>query len=309
MFYRPPREFAPLRLTGGFALAACSAVLLAWAYVRVLPELNTIHFLFTAPFAFGVALGLACMLMVHLGRVRRSALAILLSCAVGLIALYATWVLWIQQITQRWGAPVPLTGVIVHPIGAAQVVNLINREGTRQYKGEPVAGGLLFVLWTLEGLIIVIAPAVMGNLAVKSQKPVCPTCGVDCPRDAKSIRFSGHDPDQFRNQVLARNFDSLLAHGPLLHDDAPQIDLSIHACPKCGEFHVLTVTTSAWVLDGNKRPTVQTTTLVDRMLIPRHEAERLRAMREQLQAMRQAETEREEAAAEPSESEKESEPT
>lgn len=286
IFYQPPRACDPLRLSGAVLIALLVTIVGAVVYVRLHFWLDSILLKLGLIGALGVGTGIAAWLAINLGRVRNQTLGVLVSCALGLVALYVAWIAWLHLHVRRSGFDLSVWSLVGHPRQAFALVRWFNQFGTWKYQGQPIAGVSLYMLWTIEALAIVVTATLLGAQGVVSKRPFCKTCNRPADKVSRMPRFAASgDDSSVVERVLNHDFESLLDDpGPLRDEDDPQIDFVLHSCPKCGDFHTLSVTRSEWVLADAARGTlrVKTDTLVDRMLIGREQADRVRTLRELL---------------------------
>ena len=94
------------------------------------------------------------------------------------------------------------------------------------------------------------------------------------------------DKETVAAQVEGRAFDALIARGPLLDDVDPHIGLELFRCPSCGETNVLSVRRYAMVFNEQRQWVTVSTTLVDRLLITKEQAEEVEELKAKVEAMR-----------------------
>jgi hypothetical protein len=284
VYYAPPRPFELARLVPMLLGALGAAVIGAMVYVAVLMRLNSLQWRVAAVLAFGAALGGACAAAVRVGRVYSPLVALLASCAVGLVALYASWLFWTLDVINRLGYQVTVVDLLLRPIALFEFPRVISEYGTWSYRGRVYRGPVLWVIWVVEALMIVLGATLIGTHAAKAQVPICRNCRARCRAVPGMPRLAAERMDDVRSSVEVKDFPSLLAHGPLRHEDDPQIDFELYSCPSpsCGQTHVLTVKHVAWQVNNEGAATVRTRVLVDRMLVTGEHVEQLKALRAQL---------------------------
>jgi hypothetical protein len=288
LYYVPPQPFSAGRLILATLGATVAGIVLALLYVWALDQTLNLYVRLGLCVGVGMALGVASHLSMKWGRVYSTAIATLVACGVGLVALYVAWAFWLHRFLEVLYSHVSTWRLVTHPVSMFHLMRAIDREGTWSYHGNTIQGVALLVVWIGEALIIVLPGALFAANTVKSQLPLCDRCRVWCKRISGTPRIAADRSDEIASLVEARDFDALLEHGPLRDEDDPQIDFHVYGCPKCQQSNVLTVKRTEWGVDKDGRAKVISRVLVDRMLLTGEQVEQLKALRPRLQAMKEA---------------------
>jgi hypothetical protein len=301
VYYVPPRPFSAGRLLLATLGATATAIVLALLYVWSLDQTMNLYVRLGLCVGFGMALGLASHLSMKWGRVYNTAIATLVACGVGLIAMYIAWAFWLHRYLMVLYGHVSTQRLLTDPVAMFHLMRAINHDGTWAYHGDAIQGFGLLLVWIVEAVIIVLPGALFAANTVKSQSPLCDNCRVWCKRISGTPRIAADRSDEIAPLVESRDFDALLEHGPLRDEDDPQIDFHVYGCPRCKQTNVLTVKRTEWGRDKDGRIKVFSRVLVDRMLLTAEQVEQLKALRPKLQEMKQPPTDAEQPAAAPNE--------
>ena len=143
-----------------------------------------INFFITAGFGFGAGIMISYF-SIKLGKVRNPKVAAILGLLGGLIALYFSWVIWVDLVfnigesygTDRIGITTSnvkfkeLLELAFQPGFLFDTILEINKVGTWGIRTATVSGTLLFVFWFIEALIILVIATILPYFS--SKKPFC----------------------------------------------------------------------------------------------------------------------------------------
>src|SRR5512140_1469957 len=139
--YRPSGKFglSSLLWTPLFGIPAAVAVAAAYAYATLyIPLFGVGSVLLTA--GFGLLVGVIAAAGIGRGKARHPGLATLLGLGVGLVALYASWAVWIFAFFRRSGAEVALADLLLQPGPLWRIIGAVNAQGAWSIKGSTPTG-------------------------------------------------------------------------------------------------------------------------------------------------------------------------
>ena len=232
--------------------------------------------------AFGGAMGFAVYAVLKWGRVRNMLIAGIIAVTAGVLAWYASWVMWEYALFAQSASAPPVSEMAADPHAIWRVAVAINREGTFTLNDRPVNGVELWLGWACEGLILIgftagIPLALMRDLAF------CENCRIWTRRQKGIYRVNHGDEDVLREHMENKNFDHLAKLG--LSDAATPVHLRVdlHACPRCDQTNLLSVNRiTIGYSQGNRRESVKK--VVDRLWIDPQQAADVRAVPQQILA-------------------------
>lgn len=168
-YYQASGRFSPLAIVYFVLLAfiAFPIIGLIYAYAIWYIPFIYINILLTAGFGLAIG-GLTGFVVISLGKVRNTMLALLLGILGGVLALYFHWAAWVDLVInagESYGSD--RIGITLSNVKLVQVMSLaanpgilfeligeINAVGTWGLRGGTVSGLLLSVVWLIEALIV-----------------------------------------------------------------------------------------------------------------------------------------------------------
>ena len=278
VYYTPPRRIYLWRTIIAFAGAAGAAMLGAFFYARIQPELNNFYLRVGAVVAAAIAVGALGYAPVHFGKVRLPVVAAFLGAALAMLTLYVMWVTWVHDALNNWGLRVGYWPLVTHPVSLFRLIRFINSSGTWSYKGEAARGLGLFVFWLGEAGAILACGVFFPLKAIGTDDPTCRECGSACKLVRPIPHFAFDRQDEMIATVQNRQFQDVALHGPPQNDDEPHLSLRLLSCPRCAQTNILTLNRVSWTVDINHRPTVKITPLVNQLLVTPDESEELKKL-------------------------------
>jgi hypothetical protein len=265
-------------------------VALAIVYALTSPRMETFVPRLILLAALAGAARVLCLAVLRFGRVSSQAIAAVVSCAIGLVALYVAWVVWLwwffRHVVQLRISPLNL---VLHPLVMFRVMRHVNQTGTWMYQGEPLNGLTLTIIWLVEAATVLAAAVLIGLRATDRRAPTCPDCRVPCKYVRGMPRLAADRADEVPAIAEAQVFSQLLSFGPLVRDDDPEVNFHLYTCPRCGLTNVLSAYHTAWTMHSAvQRPVVKSRTLVDRMLIGPQHVEQLKDVKRQIDEQKSA---------------------
>ncbi|RZJ51666.1 MAG: hypothetical protein EOO44_14195 [Flavobacterium sp.] len=183
-YYTPSGKFSPSFVLYFLAVSAIVFPILGLIYAYCIWYIPFVYINFFITLGFGFLVGLAIALFViKKGKVRNPVLGLLIGVIGGILALYFHWAIWIDLVInagETYGSN--RIGITVSNIQFLQVFSLIfqpalvfdsicqvSEYGTWGIRGATVTGTFLWVIWSIEFIIVI---GVSGFLSyLEAQKP------------------------------------------------------------------------------------------------------------------------------------------
>lgn len=263
MFYKPSGRAPGDGIAMGLVVGIAAAIPLAFVYsyaILYIPIIGVVTFILTG--GFGLLLGVAAGSPMHARKVRSPLVASLVGFGVGLVALYAMWVVWLYGLLQRSdaGSEVTLLGLATWPPAVWQLMELVNQTGAWSLKGSTPTGGFLWFIWGCEALILVGMPTWLAASTVSD--PFCEKCEAWCEDKQSFFLTEAVEKKQLLEWLGSGRLDQLAAL------PAPSTPVSLTTTAwrcGCGE----TATLSVIEAKPNAKGALETTDLIKHVLLPR----------------------------------------
>jgi len=185
-YYQPSGRFSASSFLYFILVALIALPILALIYTYLIWYIPIIYFNFFITLGFGYAIALVInYFVIGKGKVRSTKLGLLFGFLGALVALYFSWVIWLDLVInagESYGGS--RIGITASNIQLIQVLNIalepkfvfeaiaeINKVGTWGIRGTTVSGVFLWVIWAIEFLIV----TVIATLATYGQSKV-PFC-------------------------------------------------------------------------------------------------------------------------------------
>ncbi|MGC4041754.1 MAG: hypothetical protein QM710_13455 [Flavobacterium sp.] len=187
-YYKPSGKYSIMSLVYFVLSSLIILPLLGLLYAYAIWYIPFFYVNFLITIGFGFAVGIVMMyFVVILGKVRNRQMATILGALGGLVAMYFHWSVWADLVInagESYGNS--RIGVTVSNANFLQVFNLaknpgllfeligeINKKGTWGFKGFPVSGIFLAIIWLLEAVVVIFFGMIPPRNA--SQVPFCET--------------------------------------------------------------------------------------------------------------------------------------
>jgi hypothetical protein len=250
--YTPSGRFGAAGIPLGLFFGAAAGAALGMAHGYITQYNRYIYLNFIATFAVGLLIGAAVMAGVRMGKVRAPKLAAALGAAGGLVGLYCAWVAWIHVLLVRSGVP----GWAVDPASLWRAIVIVNANGAWSLGDLTPTGASLWILWSLEAVIIVgIAAAVpwvwVGN------NPFCEPCDAWAVKEIREHKLGpAMDLANLKQALMELNLKPLSELGPAT--PALYTEIELYVCPKCRQVGFLTVRNVTVTGKKNKQNVIKT---------------------------------------------------
>jgi hypothetical protein len=283
--YRPSGKFSPSFVI--FALlGAAVAVASAWLYqfLMELIPLIYLNFLITAGFAFLLSMGTGAM--VHGGRCRNAFVAVAAALVIGALTAGATHYFSYQSalddIVDMEGLDEVGAEALAEQVSFGQFIEARVDMGWsfgkvgRSGDGAPISGFFVWLLWGIEGLVLVGAAGFGAFGAARS--PFCESCNEWSEDDAAFI-FPAPSEETLAQIRSARSVEGLL-DVEIEATGMPTQGLLFKPskCPSCPDNHHLSVCERVVTVDSDGKEDIKDTDLLTNVILTAEQAERVRAI-------------------------------
>jgi len=201
-YYKPSGKYSPLSLI--YLLLICTTIVpvLSWLYAYAIWYCPLIYINFFITLGFGALIGVGVhFIVIGLGKVRSSGIAILFGLLAGFWGFYLHWAIWIDlALNAEDGEGIvashvdydQLLGLIRDPSELFRIATLINEQGLWSIFKMTFSGFALWVVWLAESVIILALPPITALL--KAKKPFSEKHG-KWAREIKLNPFSYPTPE------------------------------------------------------------------------------------------------------------------
>lgn len=215
-------------LIAGFVLAV------AYAYADVyIPVAGYVSFILTVAFAAGV--GWAVSFAGVKAKCRNVVVMRILGFAIGLIAVYFSWVAFMYVLATRdLGDDFnsSLGAILLRPDAVWHFAAAVGETGWYQLRGGSVNGTFLWVTWAVEALIVVGIVTFMATMGITG-RVFCERCGAWCRRGKHFMRLLiPHDKELFA-RVAEGNVEALAQMPVAPADVSPYLRVDVDRCDTC----------------------------------------------------------------------------
>ncbi len=280
MPFRPGQKYQPSGRFGlstvllvpllGVPTAAVAAAIYAYAILYI--PFVYINALITV--GFGFVVGFAVAKGVALGKARSGALAALLGLLVGAAALCLSWVFWIYALLRRSDVDVALLDLALDPAALWQAITFVNAEGAWSLKSFTPTGTVLWILWTIEALLIVGFPTFLA--IGQALSPFCEQCQGWCTKEKGVFRGAEIPREELERHLRAQEVSYVAARGAAEPGATTHLRYDVDRCA-CNATITLTVTQVTVKLENGK-PKESTTELVSNLVLSRDAAAALQRL-------------------------------
>lgn len=256
----------------GFGAAVVLAFLYGWGIIHI-PE---VKLAVAATIAFGCLVGAAAGYGLVWGKVRNGALAAGFGGGVSILALYLSWAVWVAKtLGSQQVANVNWLDLAAQPSALWSVICKINQYGTWSLSsGTTTNGGILWIIWILEAVIVIVAGVMVGQAVVDSH-PFCEACEAWCRRGAKILLAAPPSVPQLTLELQANNFNTLEKLGPA-NVGTNHLIVEMDSCERCRQFHIMNLTYATLQRTKKGKVSVHHQTILRQLLLGAGHAEVIR---------------------------------
>jgi hypothetical protein len=290
LYYSPSGE-TPMP---GFVLATMAGIVMAalaaslYAYVTIWLDLTIVTLISVV--VLGVCIGWLGSWVMRKGRVRNRNVATAGVVVIALVALHANWVIWTGTYLHMHDVPVTWSSLLFDPAHLWKRMVEINAVGAWTLDDETVRGGLLWVAWSIEAILIV---GLSINYARRlfTDMPYCEECGSWCTPERGFLETTNCKAATMRERMEAKDFAFLDELGPRRTSDNFFYRFDMYTCPGCGATNTLTIDDVAIETDYRDRESRTSERVVHNLLLDGGDVVKLRAIAEKFVIARAASAE------------------
>ncbi|MHC4527444.1 MAG: hypothetical protein ACYS29_06170 [Planctomycetota bacterium] len=154
-YYRHSGEIGVLGPAYILVLGTVGTLILSAVYAYATFYIPFVYLNGLLTFICGGLVGLLIGKLAKLGKVRNPAFVLVVGFLFGLIAEYAAWTAWIFAFSRQ-------QALVVSPSGLLAVVRLVAKEGPWSMFGWTPKGTTLYIIWAVEGAVIIGASTLVG---------------------------------------------------------------------------------------------------------------------------------------------------
>ena len=247
----------------GFGAAVVMAYLYGWGIIHI-PE---VKLAVAATIAFGCLVGAAAGYGLVWGKVRNGALAAGFSGGASILALYLSWAVWVAKtLGSQQVAEINWLDLAAQPSALWSLICKINQYGTWSLSsGTSTNGGILWIIWFLEAVIVIVGGVLVGRGVVESH-PFCEACEAWCRSRAKILLAAPPSTPQLKMELQANNFSTLEKLGPA-NMGANHLIIEMDSCERCRQFQTMNLTQATLERTKKGKVSVHHQTLLRHLLL------------------------------------------
>ena len=251
----------------GFVLSFIYAYLLAYIPFIYLNVLCTLGYMF--------ALGFVVGWLLKSGKMRNPVVGAFIALIVSLASYYVCWAVWLSAMLGRGDVDVSAFSLALQPGMVLRLILSINEHGAWTIGKSPVTGVILWVVWFVEGSIVLVGPPVI-TWGVLTSEPFCEHCGEWCDEDKSLVSLAQSEQASLRRTFEAKEFERLKSVGAKEGGAQDWYRLDLHHCKNCDRTNTLTVKSEKITFDSKGNSKIKSTDLIKKLLLSPGETENLR---------------------------------
>lgn len=284
VYYRHSGYFTAPGILVSLFVGALATLVVAFVYAYVILYCPFIYINFFATLIYGGAVGFVAATLLKKQKVRSTQAAVAVGVLLGLVAVWAEWVVWMYGFLGRAEVERNLLGLFFVPSALWALILQVNEVGAWTLHGsDAVTGWPLWMIWGLEAAVIA-GTAIFAAVAVMDGEPYCESCGTWCEEEKNIAELKTCDPGELKRRVESKDLGFLESLGARAAGASEWLHVKLFNCKQCGMTNTLTVDSVSVTLDKKNRETKNTVTLLDKLLVTPAERERIREMGRKLQA-------------------------
>ncbi|HEX3131492.1 MAG TPA: hypothetical protein VH394_29415 [Thermoanaerobaculia bacterium] len=273
LYYQHSGNYSASGALGSLLGGAAAAVVLAFVYAYVILYCPFIYINFFASVFFGGAVGFVGTNLLKRQKVRNSQVAAMIGVVLGVIAVWAHWVVWMYAFLGR--ADVEERNLLVLALNPSFLWSLIlevNNQGAWDIKGSTPTGGVLWAVWGLEALLIGGASFLVAKSMMDSD-PYCESCGSWCTEEGNIAELQPCDPAELKRHMESKDLGFLERLGGRAADASNWMQVGLHKCKQCGMTNTLKVDEVTVKVDKKNKESKSTKTVLENLLVSSTECE------------------------------------
>ncbi|HSS47747.1 MAG TPA: TIR domain-containing protein [Thermoanaerobaculia bacterium] len=265
------------RLSGRFTFAGLILSLLVIGLMIFVLALGYSYGLLSLPFAqanfvltllYGLLSGLAAGFALKWCRVRNSRVACWVGLASGLGAVHLSWAVWLYGHLGPL-TPTGLPGLLELAASPARLWHLlrgINETGSWNIWGYKPTGVVLWLLWSLEAVLITGLSTLVSFFTVELGDAFCEACGTQCKLEG-GAKLRNCDRAELKRRLEMKDFAFLAALGARRSGSQQWLALNLWRCKKCGTTNALDAYVATMTTDAKGRPTTNFAPVLTGLLV------------------------------------------
>lgn len=264
-FYRHSGKVALPGLVLGAAASFIGAPLLGVLYALATYYMPSVYVNAVLTVLFGLGIGFGVGYAMRFGHARNSIVMMAAAFAAALVAHYVGWMTWVAIVFRDLPDVSPFA--VLNPLFLAEAVVEIADTGAWTIRGKPVNGGTLWVIWSIE-LLIVLGGALFGAFVAASSAPYCERCKRWCRSYPRALRLAiGPSTDRLASRVEQHDLGALAEHRNAEPHAVEWVEVEMEACEGCGGTNTLSLTRVKVGRDAKGNEKRNEEQLVQRLLV------------------------------------------
>jgi hypothetical protein len=263
-FYRHSGKFNPLWPVLAVLAALLVSIPLGLLYAYLIKWIPFIYLNFFITLGYGFVFGMMTMLLLKIGKVRNSTVALLCGTMAGMLAWYFSWNGHVHTLVEN--APWLLTP---HQVWIA--VKILYANGSWAiglFSHDPLTGIPLAIVWLLEGAVIVGLSAFITYGSV-GNTPFCEqhNCWLDEDKVMDKLDTFTH-PNHIE-AFKAGDIAPLEEARPRIPASGRFARLTLKHSPHCDDFCTLSIANIEVTMDKDDKPQEKSEVLMTNLLVPK----------------------------------------
>ena len=234
------------------------AVLLAGVYgaLEAINPFIYISFLGTLGVGFGV--GITVNFLSYMTAVRNSVFTLLNGLALGVLAIYVSWVFSIWAYSE-------FELMMWSPVELMAAIEFGSENGLWSIFGYTPTGWVIYLVWLIEAGIIVLlaASSTSGNL-----DPYCEDCGCWAEGHQGVWILPASAAETLSDQLVTEQYNVLFDYQDELAESDDHLVVDLHCCLQCDGSNFLAVRHLTTTYDDDGDPDVNDETIVEPLRVP-----------------------------------------
>ena len=260
LYYVESGQVNPVGALTFLGLGALAALGLGAAYAYLSFYIPLVYVNLIIAGGFGFALGWVAAKIAKMAKVRNASVLLGGGFLIGLLGLYFAWVFWIHAFSE-------FSMLSFNPGDIFNIMQLLGITGVWEIFGSTPTGGMLYLIWALEAIII-IGVCVVVTKAFFTRQPYCEDCNTWTEEMVISDRIEPiAEPKAFIQRLEAKDFTALTSLERVAADFPVRTKVEISDCPDCNGNAYLTVELVKVTVDDEGKTSTNLIPLVENLKI------------------------------------------
>jgi hypothetical protein len=284
LYYQHSGNYSASGVLGSLLGGAAATVVLAFVYAYVILYCPFIYINFFASLFFGGVVGFVGTTLLKRQKVRNNQVAAAAGLVLGLIAVYAQWIVWMFGFLGR--ADVEgrsLLALALDPSFLWSLILEVNNQGAWNIKGSTPTGGVLWAVWGIEALLIGGAAFFVAKSMMESE-PYCESCGSWCEEEGDIAQLQPCDSAEMKHRMESKDLGFLERLGARADDARNWMQVGLHKCKQCGMTNTLKIDEVTVTVDKKNKESKSTKTVLENLLVSSTECETIQQIGRRLSA-------------------------